>query len=419
MNIKNSFKHRIIALALLSTLIVFSRCKKDSLEETQIDAPQSEVLADSEGLSDSTALTDSTTIADSTGVTENSVIPGDLKSTGLAADGITSSSYYLIKSLPSGYVKDGSKDYTSYVQSAISKYSNIVFPAFPILVNSNGIRIASNKVITFPAGSQVRLKGTSTSTYNIFNISGASNITLYNPVIIGDRSTHSGSGGEAGVGIGIRTSSNITLVNPQVSNCWGDGIYIGQASGSGYCKNIVIKGGTLKKNRRDGISIIAVDGLLIDNLYAGYSDGTLPMAGINFEPNSSSCQINNVRVNNPRTERNGASGIQISNKLLVGSSNKTSNITITNHTDIGSPRYAFKLMANPTSSGKLYGLVSIVNPTWSKTGTGTPLYVSTNQSNYKTKVSSPSYTSTSGSTLSYSSLYSLLMKQGGNLTVTN
>jgi hypothetical protein len=233
--------------------------------------------------------------------------------------------------------------------------------------------------------------------------------------------THSGTGGEAGVGIGIRTSSNITLVNPQVSNCWGDGIYIGQASGSGYCKNIVITGGTLKKNRRDGISIIAVDGLLIDNLYSGYNDATLPMAGINFEPNNSGCQINNVRVNNPRTERNGASGIQISNKLLVGGSNKTSNITVTNHTDIGSPRYAFKLMANPTSSGKLYGTTNIVNPTWSKTGTGTPLYLSTNQSNYKTVVSSPAYTSTSGSTLSYSSLYTLLMKQAsrGPLTVNN
>jgi hypothetical protein len=172
MNVKNSFKNQIIVLTLISSLsLVFSNCKKESLEQNLIDVPESKVLSDSTGFSDSVGVQDSAAGA--------SVIPGDLKSTGLAADGITSSSYYLIKSLPSGYVKDGSKDYTSYVQSAISKYSNIVFPAFPILVNSTGIRIASNKVITFPAGSQVRLKGTSASTYNIFNISGASNITLY------------------------------------------------------------------------------------------------------------------------------------------------------------------------------------------------------------------------------------------------
>lgn len=391
------------------------------MEETQLDAPQSEVLAD--GLStdsgvssDSTSLTADSSLTDST-AEGTSIIPGDLKSTGLAADGITSSSYYLVNSLPSGYVKDGSRDYTSYVQSAISNHSNIVFPAFPIMVNYKGISIGSNKVITFPSGSQVRLKGTSYSTYNIFRISGASNVTLYNPVIIGDRYSHSGTGGEAGVGIGIRGSSNITIYNAKVSNCWGDGIYIGQVSGSGYCKNIVIKGATLKKNRRDGISIISVDGLLMDNVYAGYNDATLPMAGINFEPNNSACQVNNVRINNPRTEYNGASGIQVSNKKLVGSSNKTCNITVTNHVDVSSPRYSFKMMANPTSTGKLYGLIDIVNPTWNKPGTGTPLVVSTNQSNFKTRVSSPAVTTTSGTTLSYSQIYTLLMKQSGPLTV--
>ena len=402
MNLKNSIKRRVIALLFLSSLVVvFSRCKKDSLEEPQLD-PQSVALATGHS-------------------PDSSVIPNDIKSTGLAADGIISSSYYLVNSLPAGYVKDGSKDYTSYVQAAISKYSNIVFPAFPILVNYTGINIGSNKVITFPAGSQIRLKGTSYSTYNIFSISGASNVTLYNPVIVGDRSTHTGTGGEAGVGIGIRGSSNVTLYNAKVSNCWGDGIYIGQSGGTVNCKNITIKGATLSKNRRDGISIIAVDGLLMDDVYAGYSDGTAPMSGINIEPNNTACQIKNVRINNPRTEYNGSNGIQIGTKRMIGSTDKTTDITVTNHVDIGSPRYAFKMMCNPTTTGKQYGLITITNPTWNKTGTDLPLYLSSNQANFKSAVSSPAVTKTSGTVLSYSSVYTVLMTQAtrAKLSVTN
>ena len=438
MNIKNSFKHRIIALVFLSSLVVFSRCKKDSLEETQIDAPQSEVLTDSatvtSGNAEAASTPASTEVPQTTPATAASPVAtpagsepsstsgsaGDVRSKGIAASGITSSSYYLEKSLPSGYVKDGSKDYTSYVQAAVSRYSNIVFPAFPILVNDKGINIASNKVITFLPGSQVLLKGSSKAAYNIFNISGASNITLYNPVIVGDRSSHTSKGGEAGMGIAIRGSNNVTLYNAQISNCWGDGIYIGQTNSKVISKNIVIKDATLRKNRRDGISIIAVDGLLMDNVYAGFSDGTAPMCGINFEPNNPACEIKNVRINNPKTEAN-ENGIQVGTKRMIGSSNKNTDITITNHVDEGSTRYAVKLMCNPSTSGKQNGLVNIINPTWNRSKLNIPLYLNTNQANFKTAVSSPAVTNTSGTVLPYAAVYTMLMTKASSskLTVTN
>jgi len=82
--------------------------------------------------------------------------------------------------LPAGYVKDGSRDYTSYLQAAINKYSNLVFPAFPIMVNANGLTIPSNKTITFLTGSTIVFKPTLLATYNILKISGSTNVTLYN-----------------------------------------------------------------------------------------------------------------------------------------------------------------------------------------------------------------------------------------------
>lgn len=399
MNSKNGLKNKITTLLFFTSLaLAASSCKKDNLDETTLDAPQIEVARDS-----SLAI--------------------NVKSEMLAATGVTTSSYYLVNSLPSGYVKDGSKDYTSYVQAAVSKYSNIVFPAFPIMVNDAGINIGSNKIITFLPGSEIRLKGSSKSTYAILRISSASNVTLYNPVIVGDRYKHIGTTGEWGMGIGIYGSSNVTIYSPKVSNCWGDGIYIGQVNSSVNCKNIVIKDGYLYKNRRDGISIISVDGLLLDNLYAGYTDGTLPKTGINIETNNKACIIRNVRINNPKTEKNGAMGIQMNLRTMLSSTSKASEVTITNHSDTGSPRYALKVSTQSDSyGGKLTGYVNVVNPSWRKTSieTGAPIWLGSNHSNYQINISSPEWMTTSGSILSWTSTYNLLMKyrSGTNLKVT-
>jgi len=389
---KANLKARFLTnLVMALTVLFFSQCKKDDL--------QSELENSVSGLGK---------------------MDPDVK---LAATGIISSSYYLENALPSGYVKDGSKDYTSYVQAAVNKYNNIVFPDFPIQVNNRGILIGSNKTITFLEGSEVRLKGSADDNYNVLHIYNASNVTLYNPVVIGDRESHIGTSGEFGIGIGIRGSSDVKIYNPKVTHCWGDGIYIGQAAGKGGCKNIYIKDAYLYKNRRDGIGIISVDGLLIDNIYAGYTDGTKPWAGINFEPNNSSCELKNIRINNPRTENNGANGIQIIPFHMIGSTNKTADITIVNHVDISSPRYAVKMFCNPpeTVTGKLYATINLVNPSWQKTGTSTPLVLSTNQPNIKTNVYSPEIINTFGSIFSYSKTYELLMAQTrtGTISVSN
>jgi len=388
---KANFKVKGLLLALgIFSIMSFSQCKKEDL----VGKPSNELL---------------------------SSMPAGVKLAALSSDGITSSSYYLVNALPSGYVKDGSRDYTTYVQAAVSKYSNVVFPAFPILVNDNGIVIGSNKTITFPQGSEIRLKPSSNTKYDILRISGSTNVTLYNPVIVGDRYSHLGTEGEWGMGIGIRGSSNITLYSPKVTDCWGDGIYIGQLYGRENCKNIVIKDAYLRKNRRDGISIISVDGLLIDNIYAGYTDGTKPWTGINFEANNPLCEFKNVRINNPFTENNGSRGIQIHGTHMLDYTNKNVDITIVNHVDIGSKDNSFKMNFNSASGtvAKLYGKLNIVNPTWHKVANNVPLNLSsTNQLNFKTSISSPEVMYMNGYILNYSEAYALLIKQASRTSLT-
>ncbi|WP_051189409.1 malectin domain-containing carbohydrate-binding protein [Daejeonella oryzae] len=323
-------------LFLIFFVSIFSKCKKDEISDPSIASSDQKLL-------------------------KNSLHSGEL----LAATVAPSGAYNIQNALPSGFVKDGSKDYTIYIQQAIDKYSEIAFPGFPILINDLGLKIGSNKRLTFLNGSEIRLKPSSKSTYNILDIREATNVTLIDVVVVGDKNKHLATGGEAGVGIGIRGSSNITLINPKVSNCWGDGIYMGISNNAG-CKNVIINGGSASYNRRDGISIISVDGFKLDNFYAGHNFGTTPECGINFEPNSKTDELKNIVFNNVTTEGNLGYGIMMGLSNLYGGPNKFVDVTINNHIDKQSKK-AMKMSCYPTKrlgSEVITANVVYNNPSW-------------------------------------------------------
>lgn len=378
MKIQNCQFKPIPILFLLSFLL-FSNCKKDSLSDIQPEKLPANASFEA-------------------------------KEKILAATGVISTSYYVERALPAGYVKDGSVDYTSYIQTAINNYSNLVFPAFPIMINDKGLIIASNKVITFLAGSKLLLKPTSAFYYNVLRMSSVTNVTLYNPVIVGDRYKHIGTTGEAGSGIGIRGSSNITIYSPNITACWGDGIYIGQINSVTNCKSITIKDAVLKSNRRTGITVVSVDGLTLDNCYAGYSDGAQPMCGINFEVNNPACVIKSINVTNAKTEYNLGNGIQVGLRRILGAGNRTTDLTFTNHIDTKSAKCGFKVACTSgttPSTGVLYSTIKVTNPIW-KASNAIPFYYSTDQTNFKLYISSPDIYNTSSSLLSWTSTSSLI-----------
>lgn len=323
--------------------------------------------------------------------------------------------------LPAGYVRNGSVDYTDYIQLAINRNDKIIFPAFPLLVNDKGLKIGSNKSIVFLKGSEIRLKSSAKIKYAILDITEVSNVSLYNPVIIGDRYSHRGDKGEWGMGISIKGSRDIKVFGSRVTNCWGDGIYLGQGPINKVNKDILISKAFLSKNRRDGISIISVDGLILEDVYASHQDGTKPMCGINFETNNPRCEIKNVKVINPRTEFNRGSGIQISIGTMLGGGNKEIDVKITNHIDVGSKSFAMKLSCNRKSGtygGSVEGLVSIVNPSWNKTIGDRPLAFVTDEKDLKMTVSSPKIQKSNGASLNSNEMRAVMNKHSnGNLKI--
>ncbi|SFV27359.1 right-handed parallel beta-helix repeat-containing protein [Thermoflavifilum thermophilum] len=232
-------------------------------------------------------------------------------------DSVRSVAYPIAYSLPHGYVKDGSVDYRYYVQKAIDEHAVVAFPPFPVLINDSGITLHSDQFILFPPGSQIRLLPSSRPSYEILRVFDAENTAIFYPHIAGDAASHLGHSGEWGMGISVRGARNIFIYHPNITYCWGDGIYIGDEK-IPFSKKIRIIGGNIANNRRNGISVISVDSLLIDSTVLTHNMGTWPKAGIDIEPNTYQNVINHIYLNHIHTNNNYAGIIINLNALNSG-----------------------------------------------------------------------------------------------------
>lgn len=218
-----------------------------------------------------------------------------------------------------------------------------------------GLSIASNSVIEFAPGAKLIALAASVETYAILMISEKSDVTLNHPAVIGERATHTGTAGEWGHGLQISNSRRITVNRGLFRDCWGDGIYI-----SGASESIVLDHPICDNNRRQGISVISCNGLDIISPVLTNTNGTLPQAGIDFEPNVPENCLENIRVVNPLTKNNSGPGILIAPYNLANTDGKCIDIRIEGHRDEGS----LNGMAVQPVVGTLNGMISTHEPVW-------------------------------------------------------
>lgn len=270
----------------------------------------------------------------------------------------------ILKYLPVNYSLKGDMDYTKELQKALNENKTVVMPNFPIAINYNGLTLQNDSKITFQNNSKLIILSNSQTNYQALLVKNANNVTIINPVLIGDRDSHIGSSGEWGMGINILSSSNITITNPKISKFWGDGIYIGRNQGSiAYCNTIKISGGILDNNRRNGISIISGKDITIDNMTIKNTNGTNPMAGIDLEPNLNDEYLYNINLNNIKTINNKVDGIKVVFHKLTNKNNILVNID--NHMDQGSQNPLTLVGVDNKNGNSFGGILNYTNPKWS------------------------------------------------------
>ncbi|MGG1517047.1 right-handed parallel beta-helix repeat-containing protein [Paenibacillus oryzisoli] len=99
------------------------------------------------------------------------------------------------------------------------------------------------------------------------------------------------SSGEQAHIFDISGSENVVIEGIHANDSGGDGFYIGNYEATQpLCKDIVLRQCTANNNRRQGLSVISVDGLLVESCRFTNTTGTAPKSGVDIEPNNNSGQ---------------------------------------------------------------------------------------------------------------------------------
>lgn len=199
------------------------------------------------------------------------------------------------------------------INFAANGYNLILDNQYYISIDTNnlGLDIPSNSNIIFQKNSSIKVLPSDRSSQRILNISGVSNVSISGQgEVIGEKNEHIGTVGEFGHGITVDNSQNITIKDVKVSECWGDGLVVQSSGLTNLNYNILIDNVVSTDNRRQGLTISSGKNITVLNSSFNNTDGTLPEAGIDIEPNSGGI-VDGVFIQNCEMKGNSGSGIAI------------------------------------------------------------------------------------------------------------
>lgn len=133
--------------------------------------------------------------------------------------------------------------------------------------------------------------------------------------------------------LNVSGCSNVTIEGLRFANTGGDGIYIG-AGERGYCSNIVVRKVVTDGAGRNGLSIISVDGMLVEESTFKNTSGLGnvapkgPFAGIDVEPNKPGERIKDLVIRGCKFVGNDRYGFLQATTFMRGSTGSM-DITVT------------------------------------------------------------------------------------------
>ena len=120
------------------------------------------------------------------------------------------------------------------------------------------------------------------------------------------------------MGIALRNSRHVLVEGVRVESTGGDGFYVDG------CEDITIRNAVAHDNHRQGISVISVKNLLVENCVFSGTSGTPPEAGIDFEPDTADQRLVNCVVRNCVFENNNGHAMLVYLKPLARTSEPVS-----------------------------------------------------------------------------------------------
>jgi hypothetical protein len=231
---------------------------------------------------------------------------------------------------------DDTSAFLAGINATASAGQTLEIPAGSYHVST--LSIPSNAKILLDSGATVTANSGFSSNQHLIDIDGASNVSIGgtsgNSIFQMLKSEYT-DGSEYRDCISIFSSNSVTINGISCNSAGGDGIHI-----AGGSSNISVTSSTFDNNGRNGMSVISVNGLMVDHCSftntAGNSglapDG--PWDGIDMEPNVATDELSNITVQNSTVSGNAGNGITVSTDKQSAAAGAIS-ITLNSITSIG------------------------------------------------------------------------------------
>ena len=195
-----------------------------------------------------------------------------------------------------GAVGDGITDDTAAINEAILANKVVYLKETTYLIDGD-VSIQLNNGVLHGNNATIKIKANDLTNYAGIVCKGQCVVDDLN--IIGERDEHTGTAGEWGMCMELCDCHDTYINNVHCKNGWGDGLYIGVTDDNTPFanKNIYVTNSVFDNNRRNGISIIHGDNIIIDNCIITNTHGINPQHGIDVEPNTEQEQAN-VTISN-------------------------------------------------------------------------------------------------------------------------
>jgi parallel beta-helix repeat protein len=243
-----------------------------------------------------------------------------------------------------GVKGDGVTDDTTNLNTAISGGGVVVIPEGTYMINAvtdirdnpttGGIVIPSNTILFISPKAVLKAITNDSEQYGIVRVKDSENVRICGGgTIQGERTTHTGVGGEFGHGVMINGAHNVVIEDLTIKDCWGDGIFFGAGTGSlgSPPVNVTAQNVLIDNVRRNGISVIYGERIKIENCEIKNTNGTPPSCAIDLEPEfvSMGYTIQGISINNCNFIDNDNDGIlafpEVYNLLVSGCLSKGNN----------------------------------------------------------------------------------------------
>ncbi len=208
---------------------------------------------------------------------------------------------------------DGRADDTRAIQSAIDAVAGtggtVHIPNGTYMINAVGpkkLKLKSKMTLKLADRAVLKVIPNDAKHYAALTIANASDVNVVGGTLLGERKQHKGKSGQWGMGIYIGPKSkNVAIAGVTSTQMWGDGFYLTGSTDVAFCGVKAIG------NRRQGLSIISGNRILVTRSEFRDTQGTAPSAGIDIEPNKSEETARNIEIERSKFVNNVGGGILI------------------------------------------------------------------------------------------------------------